>query len=52
MKCTSCGVSVESEDKWVEFDCPGCSKEHIIRCRKCKELQNVYVCSKCGFEGP
>ena len=52
MKCTSCGKSVESEQNWVEFDCPVCGKEHIIRCEKCKGMENTYECSKCGFVGP
>lgn len=52
MKCTSCGKKVEAEQNWVEFDCPACEKEHIIRCQKCKEMQNVYECTKCSFSGP
>ena len=52
MKCSSCGREVEAEQNWVEFDCPACGKDHIIRCQKCKELGNKYNCSKCGFVGP
>jgi len=52
MKCTSCGKKVEAEQDWVEFECPACDKEHIIRCKKCKEMENRYTCPKCEFIGP
>lgn len=52
MKCSSCGKEVEAEQNWVEFDCPSCKKDHIIRCEKCKQLENTYECSNCGFVGP
>jgi predicted RNA-binding Zn-ribbon protein involved in translation (DUF1610 family) len=52
MKCTSCGVKIEAEDKWVKFSCPKCGKQKIIRCDKCKKLMNSYECGKCGFVGP
>jgi len=52
MKCTSCGKNVETEQNWVEFDCPSCTKQRIIRCEKCKMLENNYSCAKCGFTGP
>jgi predicted RNA-binding Zn-ribbon protein involved in translation (DUF1610 family) len=51
-RCITCGVSVESERIWVEFKCPGCGKESIIRCEKCKRLENPYTCKGCGFTGP
>jgi predicted RNA-binding Zn-ribbon protein involved in translation (DUF1610 family) len=52
MKCTSCGVKIEAEDRWVRFSCPKCNKHKIIRCNKCKRLMNPYECKKCGFVGP
>jgi len=52
MKCTSCGKRIEAEDFWVEFPCPKCGKEQIIRCEKCKRMSNSYQCPKCGFTGP
>ena len=52
MRCSSCGKNVEAEDEWVEFNCPACGKDHIIRCSKCKELENTYECTKCKFVGP
>ncbi|MFH1445349.1 MAG: zinc finger domain-containing protein [Nanoarchaeota archaeon] len=52
MKCNSCGKRVEAEAFWVEFACPSCGKEKIIRCEKCKKQGNQYKCSKCGFTGP
>ena len=51
-KCTSCGKRIESETDWVEFKCPGCGKANVIRCNKCKRLENKYKCPDCGFEGP
>ncbi len=52
MKCVSCGKKVESEKNWVEFPCPGCGKTRILRCERCKKLENQYECEKCGFTGP
>jgi predicted RNA-binding Zn-ribbon protein involved in translation (DUF1610 family) len=52
MRCTSCGVKIEAEDKWVKFSCPKCNKQRIVRCDKCKRLMNAYECRKCGFMGP
>jgi predicted RNA-binding Zn-ribbon protein involved in translation (DUF1610 family) len=52
MRCTSCGRRIEAEKFWVEFDCPKCRKNKIIRCEKCKRLVNNYKCPKCGFTGP
>jgi len=52
MKCASCGVRIEADDRWVKFSCPKCAKERIIRCKKCKRLMNAYECKKCGFIGP
>ncbi|HJW96581.1 MAG TPA: zinc finger domain-containing protein [archaeon] len=52
MKCTSCGMKIEAEDRWVRFPCPKCGKQKIIRCNKCKKLMNSYECKKCGFIGP
>ncbi len=51
-RCTTCGISVESEKIWVEFSCPACGKARIIRCEKCKRLENPYACESCGFTGP
>ena len=52
MKCTSCGISLLGDDKFVRFNCPNCEKEEIFRCSKCKRFSNAYVCKKCGFQGP
>jgi predicted RNA-binding Zn-ribbon protein involved in translation (DUF1610 family) len=51
-KCSTCGRSVVSEKLWVEFRCPACRKETIVRCEKCKRLENPYTCKSCGFTGP
>jgi len=52
MKCTSCGIRIENQKNWVDFECPGCEKSRIIRCEKCRKLMNVYQCPKCEFIGP
>lgn len=52
MKCTSCGKRIESEKNWVEFACPQCGKVSILRCEKCKRLENTYECQDCSFIGP
>jgi len=43
---------VISEKNFSKFLCPGCGKEVIVRCEKCRKLSNTYKCPKCGFEGP
>jgi len=52
MVCTSCGKGITTEKFWVEFPCPVCGKSRIIRCEKCKSLENKYECVKCKFIGP
>ena len=52
LRCSTCGMSVESENVWVAFNCPACNKELITRCEKCKRLENSYTCQGCGFVGP
>lgn len=52
LKCSSCGKRVETEKNWVEFTCPQCGKGNIIRCERCKKLENQYKCPDCEFEGP
>jgi predicted RNA-binding Zn-ribbon protein involved in translation (DUF1610 family) len=51
-KCSTCGIRVESDRIWVEFACPACGKSRIVRCEKCKRLENPYTCQDCGFKGP
>ena len=48
--CKSCG---RSDFSLVSFPCPsdGCSGR-IVRCKACKENENPYKCSECGFTGP
>jgi len=48
MLCTSCGVKLLGDSRFVEFLCPSCGKETIFRCSRCKTLSNGYKC-KCGF---
>ena len=51
LQCVSCGKNVEAEANWVEFPCPKCAKTRIVRCGRCKLLENPYTCA-CGFSGP
>lgn len=52
MQCTSCGVKIGSSGSWVEFACPSCTKERIVRCSRCKKIVNSYKCKSCEFVGP
>ncbi len=52
MNCSSCGVNIETQKNWVEFDCPSCGKKKIVRCERCKILENTYMCESCKFIGP
>jgi len=47
--CSSCNKEVTTD--YVEFKCPKCGKEKIIRCENCRKTVKTYKC-KCGFEGP
>jgi len=47
--CVSCGRLTH---EYTEFKCPSCGEGTIIRDRHCREITNVYKCTKCGFEGP
>ncbi|MEE9323130.1 MAG: zinc finger domain-containing protein [Candidatus Aenigmarchaeota archaeon] len=52
MNCTSCGIKIETQKNWVQFDCPSCRKAEIIRCERCRRLVNTYECPSCKFIGP
>ncbi|MCL4365339.1 MAG: zinc finger domain-containing protein [Candidatus Marsarchaeota archaeon] len=47
--CSSCG---RLSGQYVEFKCPKCLEEIIIRCYGCREKHTTYRCLKCGTEGP
>ncbi len=49
-KCSSCNKVVQ--EGYIEFSCPSCGKNEIIRCENCRENSKKYICSECGFEGP
>ncbi|MFH1835045.1 MAG: zinc finger domain-containing protein [Methanobacteriota archaeon] len=49
-KCSSCGIEVLRG--YVEFNCPRCNKDKIMRCKSCRTLGTKYSCNDCGFEGP
>ena len=52
LKCTTCGVNLVGQDKFVKFKCPACGEAVIIRCYQCKANANEYECEKCNFIGP
>ncbi len=51
-RCTACKTDVSARANFVEFDCPSCGEEKIVRCKNCKNLSNKYICTKCEFTGP
>jgi predicted RNA-binding Zn-ribbon protein involved in translation (DUF1610 family) len=48
--CDSCNKEVT--DNFVEFKCPKCNKNNIIRCLHCRSTSKEYICKQCGFTGP
>ncbi|MBU3896813.1 MAG: DUF1610 domain-containing protein [Nanoarchaeota archaeon] len=52
LKCSTCGVNLIGQSKFVKFQCPNCSETTIIRCYQCKKNANPYECEKCKFRGP
>lgn len=52
LHCTSCGKKVAYQKALVSFLCPNCGEGHIVRCDKCRQQVNDYICSICAFEGP
>lgn len=51
-KCNSCKTAITNVQGTVRFKCPGCSKEDIIRCDRCRRFAARYKCFSCGLEGP
>ncbi|MBS3108223.1 DUF1610 domain-containing protein [Candidatus Woesearchaeota archaeon] len=51
-RCVSCNKEITNDTGSVEFKCPGCNKQVIIRCSQCKKLATKYKCKECGFSGP
>ncbi|MBI4053628.1 MAG: RNA-binding protein [Candidatus Diapherotrites archaeon] len=37
---------------FIEFKCPACSKERIVRSLHSRQTAKPYVCPSCGFVGP
>ncbi len=52
LKCSSCNVDIVNISGSVQFACPNCGEETIVRCADCRKKSIKYHCSKCGFEGP
>ncbi len=44
--------SVANDAGSVQFPCPDCGEETIVRSRHSREIVVRYTCSKCGFTGP
>ncbi|MBT3420474.1 MAG: DUF1610 domain-containing protein [Euryarchaeota archaeon] len=49
--CTSSGVPLV-EGGSTTFPCPGCDENSIGRSPRCRNQGVLYVCSKCGYQGP
>lgn len=47
-----CSSSGNLTSQYVEFKCPKCGDEAIIRCDECRKTYTRYRCPKCEFEGP
>jgi predicted RNA-binding Zn-ribbon protein involved in translation (DUF1610 family) len=37
---------------YVEFSCPSCGKEKIVRSLHDRTTAKTYTCKSCGFMGP
>ncbi|MBI2584041.1 MAG: DUF1610 domain-containing protein [Candidatus Aenigmarchaeota archaeon] len=51
MRCSSCNLELETEERWTRFKCPACGENEIKRCDTCRKRGILYRC-ECGFEGP
>ena len=52
LKCSSCNRKVVNQPGLARFQCPGCSKHEIVRCKECRAKAVKYNCPSCGFDGP
>ncbi|HUU78287.1 MAG: RNA-binding protein [Candidatus Heimdallarchaeota archaeon] len=51
--CSCCFRKISPDDIGsVKFRCPNCGDVVQIRCSKCRQMENHYICPACGFEGP
>lgn len=50
--CSSCKTKITNQAGVVEFLCPKCAKEKLVRCPKCRKNAVKYTCSQCKFTGP
>ena len=51
-RCTSCGTPPVGANALASMPCPSCFKEDFSRCGRCRSNGVIYVCRRCGFEGP
>jgi len=42
----------EVTDDFIEFKCPSCGKERIVRSLHSRQTSKPYACPECGFSGP
>lgn len=50
--CNACKTRVTNLSGAVQFKCPKCAKEDIVRCPHCRKIGAPYVCAACEFTGP
>ncbi len=50
--CTGCKKNVANINESVNFKCPKCGKQEIVRCGHCRKIAAKYTCPECGFVGP
>lgn len=50
--CISCKSDIANQEGAARFNCPGCGKYEIVRCKHCREIVAKYKCPECEFEGP
>lgn len=49
---SSTNKSIANDVGSVQFPCPQCGEEMIVRSKNARQIVTKYTCSKCGFEGP
>lgn len=52
LTCVSCKKNITNQKGSVQFQCPQCIKQTLVRCSHCRETAIRYKCPQCGFTGP
>ncbi|HII16860.1 TPA: RNA-binding protein [Candidatus Woesearchaeota archaeon] len=50
--CISSKRRITNDTGAVQFPCPSCGKETIVRSKQAREIVAPYTCPSCGFTGP